>query len=90
MTTFDSAEMNLSLTPSEADVDELLVVLIATLERDEAVVNKSLMPSGGNDEELILDVAVERNEAAMIVYVEVTVGENASLQLVDDSTGDDA
>ena len=48
------------------------------------------MPSGGNDEELVLDVAVERNEAAMIVYVEVTVGENASLQLVDDSTGDDA
>ena len=90
MTTFDSAEMNLSLTPSEADVDELLVVLIATLERDEAVVNKSLMPSGGNDEEVVLDVAVERDEAVMIVSVQVAAGENASLQLVDDSTTDDA
>ena len=48
------------------------------------------MPSGGNDEELVLDVAVEeRDEAAMTVAIEVAVGENSSLQLVDDSTGDD-
>ena len=85
MTTCDGAEMNLSLMPSEADVDELVVVAI--LERGEAVVNKSMIPSGGNDEDLVLDVAVE---AAMIVSVVVAVGENASLQLVVDSTGDDA
>ena len=33
-------------------------------------------------------LAVERDEAAMIVSVEVAVGENVSLQLVDDNTGD--
>ena len=63
--TFDGAEMNWSLMPSEADVDELVVVV--TLEREETVVNKSLMPSGGNDEELVPDVAVEREEVAMLV-----------------------
>ena len=65
VTTFDSADINLSLMPSEADVDELVVVV--TLEREETVVNKSLMPSGGNDEELVPDVAVEREEVAMLV-----------------------
>ena len=81
------AEMNESSMSSEADVCELVVV---TVEREEAVVNTSLMPSGGNDEELVLDVAVEeRDEAAMTVAIEVAVGENSSLQLVDDSTGDD-
>ena len=48
------------------------------------------MPSGGSDEELVPHVAVERDEAAMMFSVEVAVGENASLQPVDDSTGDDA
>lgn len=47
------------------------------------------MPFGGNDEELIIDVAVERDEAPMIVCVQVSVGEKASLQLADDSTGYD-
>ena len=74
---------------SEVDVDELVSVVV-TVQRQEAVVNKSLMPSEGNDEEPVLDVAVERDEAAMIDSVEVAVGENASLQLVIDSTGDDA
>ena len=74
---------------SEVDVDELVSVVV-TVQRQEAVVNKSLMPSEGNDEEPVLDVAVERDEAAMIDSVEVAVGENASLQLVVDSTGDDA
>ena len=55
VTTSDDAEMNLSLMASEAEVDELAVVV--SLEREETVVNKSLMPSGGNDEELVLDVA---------------------------------
>ena len=64
VTTFDGAEMNLSLMPSEDRVDELVVV---TLRRAEAVVNKSLMPSGGNDKELVLDVGVEPDEAAMTV-----------------------
>ena len=50
--------------PSEDRVDELVVV---TLRRAEAVVNKSLMPSGGNDKELVLDVGVEPDEAAMTV-----------------------
>ena len=48
------AEMKESSMSSEADVDELVVVV--TVEREEAVVNKSLTPSGGNDEELVLDV----------------------------------
>ena len=74
---------------SEVDVDELVSVVV-TVQRQEAVANKSLMPSEGNDEEPVLDVAVERDEAAMIDSVEVAVGENASLQLVIDSTGDDA
>ena len=74
---------------SEVDVDELVSVVV-TVQRQEAVVNKSLMPSEGNDEEPVLDVAVERDEAAMLDSVEVAVGENASLQLVIDSTGDDA
>ena len=39
------------------------------------------MPSGGNDEELVLDVAVERDEAGMIVSVEIVVGKSASLSL---------
>ena len=40
---------------------------------------------------MVLDIAVEeRDEAAMTVSVEVAVGENASLQLVVDSTDDDA
>ena len=42
------AEMNESPMSSEADVDELVAVL--TVERNEPVVNKSLMSSGGNDE----------------------------------------
>ena len=67
-----------------------LFVVVVTVEREEAMVNKSLMPSGDDDGEPVLDVAVERDEAAMIVSVEITVGENASHQLVGDSTGDDA
>ena len=64
------AEMNESLMSSEADDDELVVVV--TVEREEAVVNQSLMLSGGDDEELTLDVAVEeRDEAATTVSVEV-------------------
>ena len=51
--------------------------------------NKSFVPSGGNDEKLVLGVAVERDEAAMIVSVEVVVGKISLLQLVDDSTSDD-
>ena len=40
------------------------------------------MPSEGNDEELLLDVAVEkRDEAAMAVSIEVAVGENAHFSL---------
>ena len=50
------AEMNESPMSSEADVDEFVAVV--TVERKEAVVNKSLMPTGGNHEELVLDVAV--------------------------------
>ena len=81
-------EMNESPMSSEADVE---LVVVVSVEREEAVVNMSLMPSGGNDEELVLDIAVEeRDEAAMTVSVEVAVGENASLQLVVDSTDDDA
>ena len=41
--TFDGAEMNWSLMPSEADVDELVVVV--TLEREEFVANKLSMVS---------------------------------------------
>ena len=73
VTTFDGADMNLSLMPSEVEIDGLVVAV--SIEREEAVVNKSLMPSGGNDEELVLGVAAERDEAAMIVSVEVAVGE---------------
>ena len=51
--------------------------------------NKSFVPSGGNDEKLVLGVAVERDEAAMIVSMEVVVGKISLLQLVDDSTSDD-
>ena len=54
------------------------------------MVNKSFMPSGINDEELVLYAAVERDEPAMIVYVEVAVREDASLQLVDGITDHDA
>ena len=55
------------------------------------MVNESLMPSGANDEELVLDVAVEEcHDAATTVSINFDVGENASRQLVDDSTGDDA
>ena len=43
VTTFDSADINLSLMPSEADVDELVVVV--TLEREEFVANKLSMVS---------------------------------------------
>ena len=87
VTTFDGSKMSLSLMPSEADVGELVV--LATVERKDAVVDKSFMPSGINDGDLILDVAVERDEAAMVVSVEVAVAEKTSLQLVDDITGDD-
>ena len=62
--------------PSEARIGEL--VAVGTLEREEALVNKSLMPSGGS-EELVVDAAAERDEAVMIVSVEVTCGENAAL-----------
>ena len=49
------------------------------------------MPFGGNDEEQLLNVSVEcDDEAAMIVSVNVAVGENASLQLFGDTTGYDA
>ena len=41
--TFDGAEMNWSLMPSEADVDELVVVV--SLEREEFVANKLSMVS---------------------------------------------
>ena len=74
------AEMNESPMFSEADIDELVPVV--TVGREEAVVNKSLMPSGGNDEELVLDIAVEeRDEAATAVSVEVAVGENTHSSL---------
>ena len=74
--------------PSGGNGEEL--ILDVGVEREEAMVNKSLMPSGDDDGEPVLDVAVERDEAAMIVSVEITVGENASHQLVGDSTSDDA
>ena len=41
--TFDGAEMNLPQTILKADVDELVVEV--TLERKQAVVSKSLIPS---------------------------------------------
>ena len=73
-------EIDESPTSSEADVDERVAVV--TVEREEAVVHKSLMPSGGNDEELVLDVAVEEcYKAAMTVSTEVAVGENAHSSL---------
>ena len=50
------AEMNESPMFSETDVDELVVVV--TVEREDAVVDKPLLPSGGNDAERVLDVAV--------------------------------
>ena len=50
--------MTLSPMTSKADVDERIVVV--TVQREEAVVNKSLMPPGDNDEELVLDAA-EKN-----------------------------
>ena len=81
----DDAEMNQSQMFWEAHVDEPVVAV-----SEEAVVDRSLMPCGGKDEELVHDVAVERNEAAMMASVEVAVRENAPLQLVVDSTGDDA
>ena len=49
---FGSAEMNESQMPFEVDVDEPVVVV--TVEREVAVVNESLRPTGGNDEELVL------------------------------------
>ena len=58
---------------SEAGGDERLTVV--SVQREKAVVNKSLIPSGGNDDELVLDVAVELDEAAMTVSVEVAVGD---------------
>ena len=48
--------MNESPMFSETDVDELVVVV--TVEREDAVVDKPLLPSGGNDAERVLDVAV--------------------------------
>ena len=42
-----AAGINEPLMSSEADVDELVVV---TVERNEIVMHKSLMLSGGNDE----------------------------------------
>ena len=76
--------------PSGGNGEEL--ILDVGVEREEAMVNKSLMLSGGKDEELILDVASCRTRRSCddIVFVEVAVGENASFQVVDDSTGDDA
>ena len=71
-------EINESPMSSEADVDELAAVV--TIGRVEAV-NKFLIPSGGNEEELVLDVAVERDEAGMIVSLEIVVGKSASLSL---------
>ena len=50
--------MTLSPMTSKADVDERIVVV--TVQREEAVVNKSLMPPGDNDEEQVLDAA-EKN-----------------------------
>ena len=50
--------MTLSPMTSKADVDERIVVV--TVQREEAVVNKSLKPPGDNDEELVLDAA-EKN-----------------------------
>ena len=73
-------EIDESPTSSEADVDERVAVV--TVEREEAVVHKSLMPSGGNDEELVLDVAIEkRDEAATTVSVEVAARKNAHSSL---------
>ena len=57
-------------------VDEPLAAV--ALEREEAVVNMPLIPSGGNDDELVLHIAVEHDNATIIVSVGVGVGENAS------------
>lgn len=78
----------MSLMLLEAVKNELVVVV--TLEREEAVLNKSLMRSRGNDEELIIKENVKCDGAVMMVSIEVAAGENASIQLVDDSTGDHA
>ena len=48
------AEMNESPMSSETDVE---LVVAVTVEREEAVVNKPFVPPGGNDEELVFDVA---------------------------------
>ena len=40
--------------------------------------NMPLIPSGGNDDELVLHIAVEHDDAAIIVSVGVSVGENAA------------
>ena len=40
--------------------------------------NMPLIPSGGNDDELVLHIAVEHDNATIIVSVGVGVGENAS------------
>ena len=72
-------EINESPMSSEADVDELAAVV--TIGRVEAV-NKFLIPSGGNEEELVLDVAAEeRDAAATTVSVEFAVGDNAHSSL---------
>ena len=47
------------------------------------MVNNALMPSGCNYEELILDIAVKHDEAAMIFSANVDHGGKASLHFVD-------
>ena len=84
----EEAVVNNCLMPSRSN-DEQFVLDLA-VERDEAVVNKTFMPCGRDDEELVIDAAFERDAFAMTLSGEVVVGGNSSVQLVHDSTGDEA
>ena len=61
--TLDGAEINALQMRSEADVDELEIV--EAMEREVAGVNESLVPSGGSDGDLVIDVDIERDVAEM-------------------------
>ena len=52
------------------DDDDALVVIVY-VERQVAAPVSLLMPSEGNDEELVLEVAVERDKAAMKTVADV-------------------
>ena len=43
----------------------LMSVVVVIVEWEVAVVNELLMPSGGNGVDLVLKLAIERDEAAM-------------------------